>query len=350
MKGSTKPVSKPINKPTSKPTRRDVAKLAQVSTAVVSYVVNNGPRPVAPQTRARVKQAIAELGYYPNESARNLSRQSSLTIGLVIPSISNVVYAEIAEGLDGVCSENGYQLLILDSHASTEREKELVNLLLSKQVDGVVMQPIQEPTSLIEPLKAAGIPTVLIDQQIADTHCITLNDFKGGQLATEHLLSLGHTRIAIIRGKDRHGLSQRRYEAYHTSLRAAGLSVDEALVEEASSSHQSGLEAMGRLLALEHAPTAVFTHNDVIALGAMRAIYRAGLSIPRDLSIVGYDDINSAAFYNPPLTTIRFAKHKIGEEAGKFILASLEPAHTSFRTLSIDVELVIRSSTSSMSG
>ncbi|MCA9839343.1 MAG: LacI family DNA-binding transcriptional regulator [Trueperaceae bacterium] len=331
-------------------TRQEVADRAKVSVAVVSYVINNGPRPVAPQTRARVEQAIAELGYYPNESARNLSRQNSHTIGLVIPSISNVVYAEIAEGLDSVCGENGYQLLILDSHASTKRERKLVNLLRSKQVDGVVMQPIQEPTQLIKPLKAAGIPTVLIDQQIPDVHCIMFNDFEGGQLATEHLLSLGHKRIAIIREKDRQSLSQRRYEGYLESLRTAGIIARETLVEKAESSHQGGFEAMQRLLALEHLPTAVFTHNDVIALGAMHAIFQAGLTIPNDISIVGYDDITSAAFYNPPLTTIRLAKHKIGQEAGKIIFDSLKTKATTFRTLAIDVDLVVRSSTTRSKG
>jgi DNA-binding LacI/PurR family transcriptional regulator len=335
----------PSNK--QRTTRQEVAKHANVSVAVVSYVVNNGPRPVAAATRSRVEQSIKELGYYPNELARNLRRQNSLTIGLVIPSVANAVYAEIAEGLDRVCVANGYQLLLLDSHHDTKREKRLVQLLRSKQVDGVVIQPTQDPRPLIKPLLEAHIPVVLIEHDVPNAHCITLSDVEGGRLATEHLLKLGHKRIAIIREKPLGSLSYQRFEGYQHALLKYKAPFDPNLVVAIDSiNHEAGCAAMQQLLALKNPPTAVFTHNDVLALGAMHAIKEAGLNIPEDISVVGYDDIRSAAYFSPPLTTVRLAKHELGREAGRIVLEHIKSSTSSFQKVVLPVELVVRASTS----
>lgn len=330
-------------------TRQEVAELAGVSVAVVSYVVNNGPRPVAAETKERVEQAIKELGYYPNEFARNLRRQNSSTIGLIMPSITNAVYAEIAEGLDSVCVEHGYQLLLLDSHHDTKREKRLVHLLRSKHVDGVVMQPKEDPETLIKPLQDAHIPIVLIAHCVTNAHCITLSDFEGGRLATEHLLKLGHQRIGIICEKPLGSLSYQRFEGYQYALRSHNIAFGASLVVEVDwISHESGCTAMQQMLSLASPPTAVFTHNDVLALGAMHAITESGLSIPKDISVVGYDDISSAAYFSPPLTTVRLAKHELGREAGRIILGYIQAyTETEFQTVNLPVELIIRASTSS---
>ncbi len=328
-------------------TRQDVADRAKVSVAVVSYVVNNGPRPVAPKTRSRVEQVIKELGYYPNEFARNLRRQNSLTIGLMIPSIANTVYAEIAEGLDSVCAANGYELLILDSHFDLNREMRLIQLLRSKQVNGVVIQPLQDPKPLIEPLQEARIPIVLIQDDVPNVHSISLSDFEGGILAIKHLLELGHQHIAMIKAKPFRVLSYERFEGYKKALSDARVTFnpDYVIEVEYSEDHQSGYEAMRKLLALEQPPTAVFTHNDVLALGAMHAIQERGLKIPEDISVVGHDDISSAAYFSPPLTTVRLAKHELGQEAGKIIFQHIQAKKIVFQKRSLPVELIVRSST-----
>jgi DNA-binding LacI/PurR family transcriptional regulator len=328
-------------------TRQEVADHAKVSVAVVSYVVNNGPRPVATETRSRVEQSIKELGYYPNEFARNLRKQNSSTIGLIIPSITNAVYAEIAEGLDSLCVANGYQLLLLDSHNDTKREKRLVHLLRSKQVDGVVMQPKDDPKVLIKPLRDAHIPVVLIDHAVSNIHCITLSDFEGGRLATEHLLELGHTRIAIIREKPGKSLSYQRFEGYQQALATYHIAFDPNLVVEIEAiTLEAGHTAMRHLLRLASPPTAVFTHNDILALSVMHAVDEAGLSVPKDISVVGYDDISSAAYLSPPLTTVRLAKHELGQEAGRIILEQIKGmTATSPRTVTLPVELIVRAST-----
>lgn len=329
-------------------TRQEVADRANVSVAVVSYVINNGPRPVAAETRKRVEQAIKDLGYYPNEFARNLRRQNSLTIGLVIPSIANTVYAEIAEGLDRVCAADGYELLILDSHFDLEREKRLIQLLRSKQVNGVVIQPLQDAKHLLEPLQEARIPVVLLQDDVPNVHSISLSDFEGGLLATKHLLELGHESIAMIKGKPYRVLSYQRFDGYKQALKDYGVNFDSDYVIEVepTEDHQPGYEAMRQLLALKRPPTAVFIHNDVLALGAMHAVQEAGLSIPKDISIVGYDDISSAVYFSPPLTTVKMAKHELGREAGRIVLEHIQSVKkVSFQKISLPVELIVRAST-----
>jgi DNA-binding LacI/PurR family transcriptional regulator len=330
-------------------TRQDVADHAKVSVAVVSYVINNGPRPVAAETRSRVEKSIKELGYYPNEFARNLRRQNSLTIGLVIPSLANMVYAEIAEGLDRICVANGYELLILDNHFDTKREERLIQLLRSKQVNGVVIQPLQDAKPLIQPLQDARIPVVLIQDDVPNVHSISLSDYEGGLLATEHLLDLGHVRIAIIKAKPLKALSYQRFDGYQQALANYRVNFNPAYVVEVehSEDHQSGYQAMRQLLSLDNPPSAVFAHNDVLALGAMHAVQEVGLTVPKDISIVGYDDISSAAYFSPPLTTVRLAKHELGREAGRIIFEHIQARKVSFQKVVLPVELIVRASTSS---
>jgi LacI family transcriptional regulator len=327
-------------------TRNDVAERAGVSVAVVSYVINDGPRPVAPETRARVEKAIDELGYYPNELARSLRLQQSSTIGLMIPNLTNPVYAEIARSMEGVCTQEGYPVLLGDSGRDPVREKKLVQMLRAKQVDGVVMIPSQDPKVLVQPLQHARIPTVILEHDLSGQYCIVIDDLQGGWLGTQHLLSLGHRYIGFIRRTPSGATSSQRCTGYRQALEAAGVGFNPALVIESGPGQEAGSQAMRRLLAVSPPPTAVFTHNDVLAMGAMHAIRSAGLSIPDDISVVGYDDTAPAAYLGPPLTTVRFPKEEMGRRAGELILRlaqhkdELPP-----RTLTLPVKLLVRAST-----
>jgi DNA-binding LacI/PurR family transcriptional regulator len=327
-------------------TRNDVAERAGVSVAVVSYVVNDGPRPVSPQTRAKVERAIEELGYYPNELARGLRLQQSSTIGLIIPNLTNPVYAEIAHSMEGVCTQEGYLMLLGDSGRDPVREKKLVQMLRAKQVDGVVMIPNQAPMELVELLQHARIPSVILEHELPGQHCITIDDLEGGRLGTRHLLSLGHRRIGLIRRTPSTASSSQRFTGYRQALEEAGVGFNPALVIESGPGQEAGSRSMQRLLALPQPPTAVFTHNDVLALGAMHAIRSAGLQIPDDISVVGYDDTAPTAYLGPPLTTVRFPKEEMGRRAGEMILRlaqhqdELPP-----RTLTLPVKLLVRGST-----
>lgn len=327
-------------------TYKDVAEHAGVSVATVSYVLNNGPRPVSETTRLRVEAAITELGYYPNEVARSLRLQQSSTIGLIIPNATNPVYAEIAGELERICSEAGFVVLFCNSDRQPDREEKFVQLLRAKGVDGVVLLPHQQPERLLEPLRLAHIPTVVLEHDLPNTHCVAIAEQEGGRIGTEHLIELGHRRISLIRRSPTSALSTERYIGYCNALAAANIPYDPALVIEAMAGHAAGTKAMERLLALPAPPTAVFTHNDVLATGAMHAIHRAGLSIPEDISIVGYDDITSAAYLYPPLTTVRHPKAEVGERAAKTLLTLIQGKDESIpKTVTLPVELVVRQST-----
>ena len=327
-------------------TRKEVAERAGVSVAVVSYVVNDGPRPVSPETRRRVERAIDELGYYPNELARSLSRQQTAIIGLIIPSLLNPVYAEIADSLTRYCATEGYRVILGSSGRHHQTEVEFAKSLRAKRVDGVIMIPSESPEEILEPLQQAHIPTVVLEHELPNTHCIAINDLQGGQLATQHLLSLGHRRIGIIRRKPTTALSRMRYVAFQDMLQAANIPLDPNLVIESEAGQASGYDSMQKLLALPQPPTAVFAHNDVLAMGAISAIYQAGLTVPNDMSIVGYDDTINAAYLNPPLTTIKLPIAEMGHAAGKKILDLIKNG-SSFPpgTTTLPVELIIRAST-----
>ncbi len=327
-------------------TRKEVAEHAGVSVAVVSYVVNNGPRPVAPETQAKVKKAIKELGYYPNELARSLSRKQTAIIGLIIPNLTNPVYAEIADSLERTCAAEGYMVMLCGTGRDAGKEKRLAQILRAKQVDGVVVIPSQAPQIILTPLQQAHIPTVVLEHDIPDTHSIAIDDREGGRLGTQHLLSLGHRRIGFIRREPTSALSSLRLVGYREMLAEAGIAFDPALVIESKAGQSAGYAAMQQLLALPHPPTAVFTHNDVLAVGAMRAIFDAGLRVPDDISVVGYDDTIGSSYLNPPLTTVKFPVAEMGRRAGQTVLElAQKEGSVPAQTITLPVKLIVRAST-----
>jgi LacI family transcriptional regulator len=327
-------------------TRKDVAERAGVSVAVVSYVINDGPRPVSPETQAKVKKAIEELGYYPNELARSLSRRKSATIGLITPSLTNPVYAEIAESLQSVCSTEGYLVLLCATDRDLKKEREFARILRSKQADGVVIIPTGPTKKALKPLQQVQIPTVVLEHDRPDTHCIAIDDLKGGRLATQHLLELGHRRIGLIKREPSSALSYLRAVGYCEVLEEAGIPLDPMLVVESKAGLAGGYASMQQLLALPNPPTAVFTHNDVLATGAMRAVHDAGLAVPDDISVVGYDDTANSAYLNPRLTTVKFPVAEMGRQAGQIILELIrEEGSLPPQTWILPVELIVRAST-----
>ena len=327
-------------------THKDVAERAGVSVATVSYVFNNGPRPVSAATRAKVEAAIAELGYYPNEMARGLRLQQSSTIGLILPSIMNPVFAEIARELESVCTQAGFLVLLCNAERQHDREVRFIQMLRAKQVDGVVITPHDDPLALIEPLRQARIPVVVLEHDLPGVHCIAVDELQGGRIATQHLLDLGHRRIGLIKRKPTSALSTQRFVGYQQALAGAGIDFDPELVIECTTGQAAGAQAMQQLLALSEPPTAVFTHNDVLAMGVIYAIHSAGYAVPGDISVVGYDDTTSAAYLTPPLTTVRSPKAEMGLLAGRTILQLVQQQDSlPAETVTLPVELVVRAST-----
>lgn len=327
-------------------TRKDVAERAGVSVATVSYVVNDGPRPVSPETRARVEKAIKELGYFPNELARSLRRKQTATIGLMLPKLINPVYGEIAESLERVCTASGYTVMLTVTGRDPAKEQKLAETLRSKQVDGVVILPSEEPYPFLKLFQQANIPMVVLEHDLADTHCIFIDDRQGGRLAMQHLLSLGHRRIALIQRETLSPHGHLRGVGCREMLEESGIPLDPALVIVGKAGQAAGYAAMQQWLALPNPPTAVFAHNDMLAVGAIRAIFDAGLTVPADISVVGHDDTTIIDYLNPRLTTVKFPVMEMGRRAGQIILELAQnEGSLPARTIMLPVELVVRAST-----
>lgn len=333
----------------NKTTRDDVARHAGVSPSTVSYVINNGPRPVSEETREKVQQAIAALGYRPNAVARNLRRQRTTTIGLIIPDTCNTYFAEVAEGIESVAYENDYMVVFCNSDYKLEREVSYIDHLISERVAGIIIIPATSSTKSLDILRRYGMPTVSLDRAAKGVNIPTIlaNNFHGGFQATQYLISLGHKRIGCISRPVELSHATDRVNGYLKALRTAGIIPDPALLARGGYRMENGQKAINKLLGLDHPPTAVFCYNDMMAIGALRGAHERGLRVPQDLSIVGFDDIVEASFTCPSLTTIHQDKFTMGRKGMKLLLRLIKEESNSIQTdmAPLDVKLVIREST-----
>ncbi len=327
-------------------TRNDVAARAGVPPSTVSYVINNGPRPVSTSARERVLKAISELGYHPSDVARSLRTRRTLTIGLVIPDAANPFYGELARAVEEVSFQNGYTVILGHSSHLLEREMRYAQVLRSKQVDGAIFHPSTSDLTPIHFLKQAGVQVVVLEHRVRGYPCIVADDERGGYLATRHLVELGHRRIGCIVRAGDPTTSAVRVDGYRAALQEAGIPRDERLIVASEFGYQSGEEAAQQLLKLRRRPTAVVAHNDIIAIGAMKAFSEVGLEVPADISIVGFDDIALASYVRPPLTTVSNPKHQMGQVAAEVLLRLLShEAVGSPEVTALPVHLVVRGST-----
>jgi LacI family transcriptional regulator len=302
---------------TSRSTIAEVARLAGVSRTTVSHVMS-GNRPVAPATRERVERTINELGFRPNGLARSLRIKRSDTIALIIPDITNPYYPVLARGLDDAMSGR-YRTYICNTDAVREQEVEFVADVSDRHVDGIVIVPFQIGASDLSHLLDLGMPVVCLGGRVDDPRVdvVLTDDEHGAFEATRHLILRGHRRIGMIRGAE--GTDLQRYAGYRRALDESGLPSEPNLAPDGGWTRAGGSQAMRALLALPDPPTAVFSANDLMAIGAMDAARDADLSIPEDIALVGYDDIEAAALVNPPLTTIVNPAYEAGRVAGRLL-------------------------------
>jgi len=329
-------------------TRNDVAARAGVPPSTVSYVINGGPRSVSTSARERVLKAISELGYHPSDVARSLRTQRTLTIGLVIPDAANPYYGELARAVEEVSFQNGYTVILGHSSHLLERELRYAQVLRSKQVDGAIFHPSTPDVQAVQFLGQAGIQVVVLERLVPGYPCIVADDERGGYLATRHLLDLGHRRIGcIVRAADP-TTSSARVDGYRAALAEERLKLDESLIVASEFEYAAGEEAARQLLRLRPRPTAVVAHNDIMAIGAMKAFGEAGLHVPEDVSLVGFDDIALASYVRPPLTTVSNPKDQMGRVAAELLLSLLSHEVDDWCSPSpLPVELIVRGSTAS---
>jgi LacI family transcriptional regulator len=288
-----------------------------VSRTTVSHVIS-GNRPVAKATRERVEGAIKDLGFRPNGLARSLRVRRSDTVALIIPDITNPYYPVLARGLDDALP--GHRTLICNTDAARTRESDFVADAFDRHVDGIVLVAFRIDAADLREVIDSGLPVVSLGARIEDPRVdvVLTDDEHGAFEAARYLIARGHRRIGMMGGAE--GPWRHRAAGYRRALNEGGLPSDPALTTIAAWTRRGGQEAMRRLMALEDRPTAVFCANDLMAIGAMDVARDAGLSIPGDLALVGYDDIDAATLVNPPLTTVVNPAYEAGQAAGGLLL------------------------------
>jgi LacI family transcriptional regulator len=335
-----------------RPTSIDVAKLAGVSRTTVSFVLNNYPDSnISENTRQRVIEAARQLNYHPNASGRKLASGKSKMIGLVrLQSIEQVFndafLLQVFVGIEQAASKWGFHVLL--KHLDHEKTDGYSQLITENHVDGIILSgPLQNDPELIQ-LHKEGVPIILLGQ-MANTNIpfVDVNAEFGSKIAVDHLISCGHKRIAMItNAKMEYSSAQQRKSGYLKAIKNAKIKVDESLIKEGDFTPASGYEAMKDLLSLPPYPTAVFVASDVVAIGAIQAIKQAGLRIPQDIEIIGFDDVPMAEFYDPPLSTVRLPAFDLGRVAGDQLIKMILGNDTDLPGVLLETELILRESTS----
>ena len=334
-------------KPVVAATMKDVALQANVSTATVSRALMN-PEKVSQATRNRVEQAALEVGYLPQMQGRNMKRNESRTILVIVPDICDPFFSEVIRGIEVTAAAQGYLVLIGDCAHQNQQEKTFIDLIITKQIDGMLLlgsrlpfdASIEEQRNLPPMVMAnefapeLGLPTVHIDNLTASFD------------AVNYLHELGHQRIACIAGPEEMPLCHYRLQGYVQALRRCGITVDPHYIARGNFTYEAGANALEQLLALPQPPTAIFCHSDIMALGALSYAKRQGLKVPDDLSIIGFDNISLAEFCDPPLTTVAQPRFDIGRAAMLLLLNQLSGQFVDSGSRLLDCELIIRGSTS----
>ncbi len=330
----------------ARPTIYDVARLAGVSTATVSRSLN-GTGQIAEATQRSIAEAIRQLGYRPNTLARSLVTKSTQTIALLLPDITNPFYASLMSGIQERTLEQGYTMLLCATGGDPEREELYLNLLRSKQVDGALVDGLLLPADRIARFIGDGFPIVCLDRDLDSSEVprVQVDNKLGARMAAEHLLGLGHTRIAHVAGAKELTISRERTDGYREALVAAGIEPDRELVREARFTEEGGYEAAQALLRLDRPPTAIFAANDLSAIGVLKAVAESGKRVPADVSVIGFDDLRLAAYTIPALTTIRQPAREIGERATDLLLELCNHRQVGHLRHLLAPELIVRGST-----
>jgi len=333
------------------PTIKDVAKKANVSIATVSLVIHNHER-ITPETRSRVNKAIEELNYHPSRSARGLASKKTGNIGFIVTEDhflrSEPFYTRIFLGTEFEARHDEYYILLTTIPSDYDVEDKLPRFILERNVDGVIIAG-KIPGLLIESLKPYNIPLVFVDYYPPDENypVVLIDNISGGMLATDHLIKLGHKKIAFIAGDIQHPSINERFIGYKNSLEKASIEFDRnlAVTDENYPARENGYYAVQRLVQSGVEFSAVFTCNDAMAIGVMQYLKEHGYKIPGDISLIGFDDVEADLSLDPPLSTISVPKIDMGAEVMKLMVSMLKNKVDKPKKVLVPVELVIRNST-----
>jgi LacI family transcriptional regulator len=327
------------------PTLEDVARRAGVSTATVSRCLN-APERVRPQTRDRVEAAVAELGYTPHFGGRMLASKRTDTVGVIIPTMESAIFALGLQALQDELATHGVTLLVATSHYDMEREAQQIRVMLGRGVDGIVLIGEARSQETYAFLEKRGIPFVLVWSYSGGSPypCVGFDNRAAACQLTDHVLGLGHTRIAMIAGLTAHNdRAGERVHGVREALSNRGLQLEAPYYVETPYALEPSAEAAQRLLRLSPPPTAIVCGNDVLAVGAILGARKAGKAVPRDVSVVGFDDIELAVVIDPPLTTVRVPHRRMGRAAASKLLSMIDSSDAG-ESIQFETQIVERGS------
>lgn len=329
----------------SRVTIAHVADRARVSKTTVSHVLS-GKRPVASATRERVLATIAELGYRPDGVARTLRTRRSHLVALIVPNIANPFYTTLTRGLDDGMGRSDYRVVICDTEGHAEQELEFVGEMCDRRVDGIVLDSFVLSEASLQQVTGNAIPAAWIGGRTVEhpgIDTVTADDEAGAFDATMHLIAGGRRRVGMITGPP--GAGTRRNDGYHRALEEAGLAVDGEIVRQGDWTRAGGAAAMRQMLDAGLRPEGVFCGNDLMAIGALDVLRERGLTVPDDVALVGFDDIDAAAMVTPPLTTVLNPAYETGVTAGRLLASRMTGAYRGgARHALLPCSLVVRDS------
>lgn len=334
----------------------DIAKLANTSATTVSRVLSNSDYPVSIELSKRIKKAAKELNYVPNMVGRQLKKKDSMTIGVIVPTISNPFYSDVVLGIEEVARKNGYNVLLCNYRQDPELERNYLQTLFEAQVRGVVISSITAQSSLLNDYQNRGLNIVTIDQAIEDAQAYQIGfDYRqSGYLATKHLIDKGHKKIAFVTAPLDRPSRQGTYLGYLDALQEGQLEHDERWVQGFRLSEgkfygnafefENGKNLVKHLLELDERPTAIFCINDMTAFGVLNELNNRGIRVPEEMSVVGLDNIEMAKMVTPALTTIEHPKYEMGKFAGNMLVDLLNGDTSSIKQITLSPKLIERNS------
>jgi LacI family transcriptional regulator len=326
-------------------TMSDVAREAGVSKMTVSRVVNKKGE-ISPATREHVLEVISRLGYRPSAIARGLATNRTGTLGLVVPDIANPFFSEIARGVEDPAYESGYNVLLCSTYEDLYRERDVLNSLEEKLVDGLILCSSRLAQDELSATVDNFPAVVLVNRSVENPEVgvVRVDSEFGGRIATEFLLNAGHHSVGFLTGPSTSLGGGLRVKGYRQALEAAGIAAQPGWEKECQSNVQGGLEAVSKFLPVHPELTALLCFNDLVAVGALQGCTRLGMRVPEDLAIVGFDDIPTAALVTPPLTTCRSPQIKVGNQAMGLLLKCMEGCSKECDEIVVRPEIVVRAS------
>ena len=328
------------------PTIQDVAKHAGVGAITVSRVINNSGY-ISPETRERVERSIAELGYVPNTLARSLRSRRTNTVALIITDITNPFFTTLARGVEDAANRAGYTVIFCNTDESADKEEKYLNVLLQKQVDGLLLVPTQRSVNTIRQIMKHGTPVVLLDRRIPDVDVDTVrcDTLDGTYQLTKYLISLGHRQISMMSGAVGVSTADDRVAGYRKALKEHGIAISDGYIIRGEFTPDSGYFMTKQAINLPLRPTALIAANNFITIGAMKALQEVGMEVPEDMALAGFDDLPPAIVTFPFFTVVTQPSYEMGTQAMQLLLKRLnDKQQEECQELILPTQLIVRQS------